>query len=88
MNEMLDRSFLSILFNVGKHDSLALVAAQVPGASDVLIDFLQLSRDNKALFCLACELLCRFIHAYPKLKVTYSSHDMYLSFSLSHTHTL
>ena len=66
-----NRYSLVVLLNVGRHNHLAIFIAKEKDSSDVLLDLMQMFRDKKSIFCLACELLCRLIIAYHPVKVSF-----------------
>ena len=68
---------LEVLLQVSRHATAAAGIAEARDATDTTIDLLQLFRDKKSVFCLACELLCRLVHASNYAKVRSFVHICY-----------
>eukprot|EP01038_Epipyxis_sp_PR26KG_P007565 gene7565-10306_t len=62
------RISLVILLNVARHFHLASIVALADDATDALVDLIQMFRDKRSLFILACELLSRLVIASEHVK--------------------
>jgi len=67
------RNALVVLLNVGRHEQLAIAVAQAVDSNDVLIDLMQMFRDKRSIFTLACEMLCRLARASEASKAACNS---------------
>ena len=57
-----------MLLNVARHQHLAAGVATVADCTDALVDLMQMFRDKKSVFILACELLSRLVNASSTVK--------------------
>jgi abnormal spindle-like microcephaly-associated protein len=67
---------LVVVLHVARHESLAPKVAIAEHSTDVLVDLMQMFRDKKEIFGLACELLCRLIQASNEAKSICCGSDM------------
>lgn len=58
-----------VLLYVARVERLAIAVGDSCEVTDSLVDLLQMFRDKKYLFKLACELLIRFVRASATVKV-------------------
>lgn len=70
------RRALNSLLNVARYDELAYFVAQADDNTiATVIDLLQMFRDKKAVFSVACELMCRIMTADHNAKVLINFYD-------------
>ncbi len=73
---MLHRCALSVLLNVTKEKSHAIILAESFDGTELLVDLMQMFRDKKQIFVLSCELLSRLAAGNAKIRTECNKSEM------------